>query len=197
MAEKLEPVTLEFTDSDFSSGDNPISQYVERYSGRNIETLKLKLVLGLVSDPVVQESIRIALENKVRTLDLYLCDYVVGEVVFSGESIVNLHLSECELGTLSVDQIRCPNLKTLSLCMVSLVELMFENILCGCPSLEELKVSLCGGRDMEEDENRDGDDFDLLHVKKHLNLRVVDVELHTLQTFVLGELPRLELLCYQ
>lgn len=68
-----------------------------------------------MSDSLLEESIHVALENKVRTLDLFLCNYVLGEIVYRGESIVEVNLGECELRTLSVEQFMCPNLTKLNL----------------------------------------------------------------------------------
>ncbi|KAL3634841.1 hypothetical protein CASFOL_021895 [Castilleja foliolosa] len=72
--------------------------------------------------------------------------YPLPLVVFQSESLVELHLTRCDLSILkSTHNVMLNNLQTLRLHEVEITDEIFEKILLGCPLIETLNLSKCTG----------------------------------------------------
>ncbi|KAL3634831.1 hypothetical protein CASFOL_021885 [Castilleja foliolosa] len=67
-------------------------------------------------------------------------------VVFQSESLVELHLQQCDLRTLkSADNVKLNNLQTLRLHIVDITDEIFEKIISSCPLIDNLDLYMCSG----------------------------------------------------
>ncbi|KAL3634886.1 hypothetical protein CASFOL_021940 [Castilleja foliolosa] len=129
---------------------------LQRYHDRNLSLQKffvdiLRYEADLVDFALLKKWIPVVLMNMgVRSFYLsffWSTDaYPLPLVVFQSESLVELHLHQCNLSVLkSTDNIMLNNLQTLSLHGLEITDEIFEKIMSSCPLIEKLDLYNCTG----------------------------------------------------
>ncbi|KAL3634902.1 hypothetical protein CASFOL_021956 [Castilleja foliolosa] len=146
-----------------------LDKTLQRYLDQNLSLQKfLVYIIYEVDFVLLQKWIPLVIMNMgVRSLTLNLSwstkAYLpLPLVVFQSESLVELHLTLCDLNTLkSTDNIMLNNLQTLRLHYVDITDEIFEKIISGCPLIENLDMFKCIG-------------LKSIKFHKHHNLKYID-----------------------
>lgn len=113
----------------------------------DIESFKLWMNVGdLDSYSIATELIVKAVKLGANDVDLKfnpaISEYLLPKELFEAETLVGISATGCRISGMEV---MCSRLKSLSLHRVSVDDSMIRDIMSGCPLLEELVLSDCGG----------------------------------------------------
>lgn len=94
---------------------------------------------GRCSTKKIDGWLRFAFQGQVKELDLNLREYCLPQFVLNASSLTKLKLTDMQLEAPSVSKF--PNLKVLSLVSVKFDLEAFQNLICGCPVIEDLHLN--------------------------------------------------------
>ncbi|KAL3634894.1 hypothetical protein CASFOL_021948 [Castilleja foliolosa] len=151
-------LNVEFRDGDYRFiRENEFWSFVDktlqRYLDQNLSLQKILVDIynNEVDFELLQKWIPIVIMNMcVRWFNLISRrSYIVFPlplVVFQSESLVELHLQECDLSILkSTNNVMLKNLQTLRLHDVDITDEIFDKIISSCPLIENLDLLYCSG----------------------------------------------------
>lgn len=147
---------LDFDDRDFQylpENDKMFLSFAKtsmnRYCELELDIQSFKLCMNvrdLDSYSIATELIVKAVKLGANDVDLkfnpLISEYLLPKELFQAESLVGISAAGCRVSEMEV---MCSRLKSLSLHRVSLGDSLIRDIMSGCPLLEELVLSDCGG----------------------------------------------------
>ncbi|KAL3634919.1 hypothetical protein CASFOL_021973 [Castilleja foliolosa] len=153
-----------------------LDKTLQRYLDQNLSLQQfLVYILYEVDSELLQKWIPIVIMNMgVRSFNLIFsystkASFPLPLVVFQSESLVELHLTRCDLNILkSTNNVMLNNLQTLRLCDVYITDEIFQKIISGCPLVENLDLLECIG-------------LKSIKLHKHHNLKYFDFRWTTKQ----------------
>ncbi|KAL3634891.1 hypothetical protein CASFOL_021945 [Castilleja foliolosa] len=148
-------LNVELCDGDYRENElwSFLDKTLQRYLDQNLSLQKFLVdIYHYEADvEILQKWIPIVITNMgVRSFNLISCRscivFPLPLVVFQSESLVELHLQECDLSILkSTNNVMLKNLQTLGLHDVDITDEIFDKILSGCPLIENLDLLYCSG----------------------------------------------------